>query len=148
MPTPLPSTSSAIGQFVPPSALGPPSPLLADNIDLLTRDYADLFTGQDPVDAAVITALSTSRSSGAAVLEFGLAPPPSKMDGSHQLIVDSQVRAALKHLIDGRDVALLGVEVQIDDEALQTYQVAVNYRNLRALDGKTRTTAIPYPSQA
>ena len=58
------STLNPLGFFVAPSALGPPSPLLADNVDPVTRDFRDLFEGADPIDDSVQVAMTSSTISG------------------------------------------------------------------------------------
>lgn len=142
----IPSAYSPLGFFVSASDLGPPNPLLADSIDLQTRDFASLTVGEDPVDASVKVALGTVRGSGAAVVSVGMPTPPPKMDAAHLAVVQSNVRTALRDLINRKDIALVSIAAEAD-EANQTTGVFVKYRNLRALDSKVRTLPLPYPQQ-
>lgn len=146
MAIPLPSTQNPVGFFTPPSQLGSPSPLLADNIDMATRDFASLFIGDDPTDAAVKVALGTVRGSGPAVVDVGMPPEPRKMDEAHTSVIQSNAKLALKLLIQNGDIELLGVSFDTVDEANQFTQARVEYRNLRALDSTTRTVPLGYPA--
>lgn len=142
----IPSAYGPLGFFVPPSELGPPNPLLADAIDLETRDFASLTVGEDPTDAAVKVALGTVRASGIAVVDVGMPRPPTKMDSAHLAVVQSNVRTALRELTARKDIALISVTAEAD-EANQTTTVLVKYRNLRAFDSAVRTLPLPYPQQ-
>lgn len=140
-------------QFLPPSRLGPPSPLLADNIDPVTRDFRSLFTGADPVDDSVQVAVTTTRGSGASVLETGIRFTRSKMTEDAQRAVEGDVRLALARQVRARDIQIVGISFGgpdslgnpsgLFDEANQTAQVNVRYRNLRALDPRVRSLQLP-----
>lgn len=128
-----------------PVSEGTPSPLLADNIDPATRDFADLFVGVDPIDAQVQLAVTTIRGSGAAVLEDGITITPTKMGDSYRAQLLADARAALARLVRNGDVRLLGVELLLDDQGNQTSLLGVQYVNLRAVDGSTRRVVAPTP---
>ncbi len=147
------STLSPLGFFAAPSALGPPSPLLADNIDPKTRDLRDLFEGADPVDDSVQVAVMTTLGSGGSVLQTGIRLNRSKMTTDIQDSLEGDVRAALKTLIVNRDIDIKRITFGTDplqngrptgtvDEANQTAQLNVEFRNLRAFDLKVRSIQI------
>lgn len=143
------STVNRIGFFIrAPSALAPPPPLLADNIDPETRDFADLFTGADPIDAAVQLALTTVRGSGASVEGDGIKLSPDKMTASLENQLESDARLALRRLTRAGDIRIVAVTFDINDESNQTVQLRVAYKNLRAVDSVTRTSAVPLPGKA
>ena len=145
----LPTTSSAIGFFIrAPGALGDPSPLLADNIDPETRDFASLTVGLDPIDAQVQLALGTVRASGSAVEEDGIENLPDKMTDATQNEITSAVQTALNRLIRNGDIAFLGVTFDLHDESVQTSLPRVRYKNLRAVDQRTREAVLQLPGKA
>lgn len=151
------STVSPIGFYVAtPSALGPPSPLLADNINPKTKDFASLFEGMDPVDARVQVAVTTRRGSGPAVLAVGLRSPARKILPSTPQQLASNMREALRPIVQDRDIYIKNitfgsnaVNAESDnalDPSTQSGQLNIEYVNLRAMDHKTRTlqlSAIP-----
>jgi hypothetical protein len=143
----LPSTQNAIGFFAPASPLEAPNPLLADFIDLDSRDYVDIFTGDDPIDASVKVALGTVRGSGPSVTDVGLPPEPRKMDAAHLMVLKANVQLALRDLIRRGDITLIGVTTDFSEESQQFTQIRVQWRNLRALDAKVRTLPLPVPLQ-
>ncbi len=124
--------------FAPPSRQGPPSPLLADNIDPKTRDFADLFVGMDPIDSQVIVALQTTRGSGPCVLDTGIKLSRRKITEDFESATLSDARQALGRLIRNRDIQVVGLETDQANEGAQQAQLNVAYRNLRALDPRTR----------
>jgi hypothetical protein len=138
--------------IVAPSQLGPPSPLLADNIDPRTKDFRDLFTGADPVDDRVQVTVMTTRGSGAAVLDTGISLTRNKMTTDIEDSLKSDVRQALNRQVKTRDIQLVditlggpdssGQPTGTVDEANQTAQVNVQYRNLRALDPRVRSMQV------
>lgn len=142
------STFNPLGFFVAPSALGPASPLLADNVDPVTRDFADLFVGADPIDDSVQVAIMTTRGSGGSVLATGIKLNRRKMVPDLQASLEGDVRQALKLLITNRDIDIKNITFGTDsgngvptgtvDEANQSAQINVDYRNLRAFDLKVR----------
>ncbi len=147
------STLTPLGFFVAPSALGPPSPLLADNINPATRDFRDLFVGADPVDDSVVVAVMTTLGSGGSVLQTGIRLNRRKMVSDIQDSLEGDVRAALKTLITNRDIDIKRITFGADptrtgrptgtvDEAHQTAQLNVEFRNLRAFDLKVRNVQI------
>lgn len=148
------STLSPLGFFVAPSALGPPSPLLADNIDPATKDLRDLFEGADPIDDQVQVTVMTTRGSGGSVLATGLRLNRRKMTDDLQDSLEGDVRLALKPLIVNRDINFKRISFGTDptqtgkptgevDEANQTAQLNIEYRNLRAFDPKVRKLQLP-----
>lgn len=138
--------------FLPPSKVGPASPLLADNIDPRTRDYADLFTGMDPIDAAVVVAVSTTRGSGAAVRNDGVRISVTKMTDDAPRALEADLRQALSRLVRARDIQVLRVQVGEPDaygkpsgsfnEGTQSGQLNLAYRNLRAFDANTKSVPL------
>lgn len=138
--------------FLPPSKVGPPSPLLADNIDPQTRDYADIFTGMDITDAAVVVAVTTTRGSGAAVRNDGLRVSIKKMTSDAPRILESNLRQSLVRLTRARDITILGVSIGEPDaygkpsgsfnESTQSGQINLRYRNLRAFDARVKTVPL------
>lgn len=138
------TTVNPIGFFIrAPAALGPPSPVLADNIDPETRDHADLFVGADVIDAQVLVALTTIRGSGPSVEEVGIEPSPTKMTASLENEITSDVRNALAALVKNGDIRIVAITFDFVDETNQAAQARVEYRNLRALDTGTRTAQTP-----
>lgn len=138
------TTVNPLGFFIAaPSALGPPDPVLADNIDPETRDFADLFVGADVIDAQVQLALTVIRNSGPSVEEVGIDPTPDKMTESLEAEIASDVRIALSTLVKNGDIRIVRISFDINDQSTQTAQVRVEYRNLRALDRQTRTALLP-----
>ncbi len=142
------STLSPLGFFVPPSSLGPPSPLLADNIDPTTKDFRDLFEGADPIDDQVQVAMMTNLGSGGSVLSTGIRLTRRKMIDDLGTMLQGDVRQALKTLTDNRDISFKRISLGGDDgtgqptgevdEANATAQVNVEYHNLRAFDPNVR----------
>ena len=138
------TTVNPIGFFIrAPAALGPPNPVLADNIDPETRDFADLFVGADPIDAQVQHALTVIRDSGPPVEDFCIDPTPTKMSGSLEDEIESDVRAALATLVQNGDIQIVAITFDLVDETNQSAQVRTTYRNLRALDTQTREAKLP-----
>jgi hypothetical protein len=140
----LPSVYSAIGQPVSsPSELAPPSPLLADNIDPDTGDFASLETGMDPIDAQVVFALSVRRNSGPAVLGVGNdLHTLGKMGESGQQQIKGVVQLALHRLIDNEDIEYLGTEFDLWDESNQTAYIRVGWKNLRTYNAQVRSLTL------
>ncbi len=147
------STLSPLGFFIAPSAVGPPSPLLADQVDPKTRDFADLFVGADPIDDSVQVAVMTTLGSGGSVLQTGIRLDDNKMTTNIQDSLEGSMRAALKTLIVNRDIDIKRITFGTDptqtgrptgtvDEANQTAQLNVEFRNLRAFDLKVRIVQI------
>ena len=133
-----------MGFFVrAPVALGNPSPILADNIDPETRDFASLAKGADPIDAQVQLAVTTQRSSGAAVIEDGVAVTPTKMDRSVENQIAADYRQALQRLVRRGDIRITQISFDRNEPENQTVQVRIAYVNLRAADGQVRTFDVP-----
>ena len=137
------STTAPLGTFTVPGTLRQSSPLLADNIDPLTRDFASLTKGLDPVDAQVQVALGCVRDSGPSIQGVGLPPPPRKITEGSEEVMRSQVQTALRTLVRNGDIRLKTIVVNIQAGAQQV-DGYVEYQNLRALDGTTRTARLPY----
>ncbi len=142
------STLTPLGFFVAPSALGPPSPLLADNVDPVTRDFRDLFEGADPIDDSVQVAVMTTLGSGGSVLQTGIRLNRRKLTTDIQNSLTGDMRAALKTLVTNRDIDIKRITFGVDangqptgtvDESTQSAQLNVEYRNLRAFDLKVRS---------
>jgi hypothetical protein len=137
---PIPPAGSPLGFFIAsPAALGPPSPLLADNLDPETRDYRSLFVGMDVIDAQVQVALTILRGSGASVVEDGLPTPPRKIEQTIQRDAEGLIRRAFARLVANGDVRLDAVPVVVEQD---TVNVTANYFNLRALDASPRSQAV------
>lgn len=141
----LPGTLTPVGFGVaPPTALSPPSPLLADQLDVDTRDFLDLSEGRDPIDDQVIIALRIRRNSGAAVMGIGNRfHLVRKMTSSAKTTIDSYAREALSRLIENGDILFLGTEFPYYDEGTQGAVSVFSYKNLRALDGDIRRVPVP-----
>lgn len=145
----VPFTGSEIGFFIQsPGALGSPSPLLADNIDPETNDFASLFTGMNVIDSQVIVAVTYVRGTGAAITEDGIKFTSRKIDASTKREVTADVKTALGRLIRNGDVKFNGVDFGEDDEGIdpsnQTVNILIKYVNLRALDNKIRVLSVPF----
>lgn len=144
----IPRTGSPMGLFVAaPGTIGPPSPLLADDIDPYTHDFRGLFTGMDVIDSQVIGAIGTLRSSGAAVLEHGLRIADTKITPNVKINISSAVREALQVLIRNRDIDFKGVDFGQNDEGIdpshQQVTFVAKWVNLRAVDGRVRSATFP-----
>lgn len=134
--------------YAPPGQLGDPSPLLADNIDPVTKDFRSLFVGADPIDDQVQIAVTTNLGSGAAVQDTGIRLTRRKMTNDIARSLEADARQALRRLIVNRDISFQRVSIGVDDgsgqptgevdEANQTVQLNVEFKNLRALDPTTR----------
>jgi len=135
--------------YIPPGQLGDPSPLLADNIDPQTRDFADLFIGADPVDAAVQVAIMTTRNSGPCVQTVGVTRTRTKLTEDFQAVTEADYRQALSPLVTRRDVTIAGITFAPDesgtvDPADASAQINVKYVNLRALDQRVRSVQLSH----
>jgi len=139
----VPGASAVLGMLIGPSneSEADDSPLLADNVDPHTRDFADLFVGMDPVDSQVLVALTTIRGSGAAVVEDGVTEPPRKMTASLANELESDAKNALRRLVGGGDVEVVSVKLEEVSETNQYAQRRVQYRNLRS--GKLVSSSVP-----
>jgi hypothetical protein len=108
------------------------SPITADYIDPATGDYASMTSGLNPIDAQVVLAMSTVRGSGASVMEDGQSLESiRKIRDTVQREIMSEVRVALKRLIDNEDIRL-GTFVFDVQNSNQYVGVVINYENLRA----------------
>jgi hypothetical protein len=149
----IPPVGSDLGFFIQsPGALPNPSPLLADNIDPETNDFASLFTGMNVIDAQVIVAVTFIRGTGAAITEDGIKFTSRKMTTSINKEIEADVRIALGRLIKNGDIRLESVSYGDNDEGIdhgnQTANVLISYVNLRALDNKVRIVEVPFtPSE-
>jgi len=134
-----------IGSFIAlGSSLGDASPLLADNIDPQTHDFASLAVGQDPVDAQVILALSTVRASGSAVLLDGINNAPSKMDDSLVDVLAANARQALQRLVSAGDIQVVSAAAENVDPSAQQAALRVRFVNLRS--GQLVSLRVPLPA--
>lgn len=145
----IPFTGSEIGFFIrSPGALGPPSPLLADNIDPETNDFASLTVGMNVIDSQVVVAVTYLRGSGAAIMEDGIKFTSRKMTDSMKREIKADVKIALGRLIRNGDILFRGVNFGTNDEGIdpghQQTNILVSYVNLRALDERVRTISIPF----
>jgi len=129
----LPSTVTALGDAVTQTQPAiTDNPITADFIDPATGDYASMVKGLNPIDAQVILAMSTIRGSGAAVMEDGCnLASIDKIRSTVRREVESEVRFALRRLIQNKDVALVGFEVDPNPTETQV-SVQIDYKNLRA----------------
>ena len=142
------TTLGPLGFFIKaPGELGPPDPILADNIDPTTRDFADLFEGADPIDAQVQVAITTIRNSGPSVEDDGIEITPRKMGQGFQRELEADVRTALRRLTDQNDIRIEEIGFDAVDEANQFAQIRVRYTNLRAISQRSRTVHVPIPGQ-
>jgi len=139
----LPSTVSAIGVSV--SVTLPVetfSPITADYIDPATGDYVSMTSGLDPIDAQVVIALNTVRGSGAAVKDEGNnLESVRKIGETVQREIESEVRVALKRLIENGDIKLgtFTFDIQPSNHYVNA---TVNYQNLRARSNRAVTLVI------
>jgi len=147
----LPRMANTAFFYLPPGQIGAPSPLLADNIDPVTRDFRNLFEGLDPIDAAVQVAVTTMKGSGACVMNVGLSLSRTKMTADFKAVIEADIRQAVQHLVKRRDIQITAITWGVDatgkptgevDESNQTAQANLHYINLRAFDAKVRTAAI------
>lgn len=106
-----------------------PFPILADAIDPLTRDWADLFEGVHPVDGYVAEAFAIERDSGASVVGFG----HRLRDVRHvDETTPRQLRDAAKEALRDAERARLVQLVELVAEGEETDEAALllRYRNL------------------
>lgn len=129
----LPSTLTALGDAVTMTQPAiTDNPITADFIDPATGDYASMTKGLNPIDAQVILAMSTVRGSGAAVMEDGCnLASIDKIRNTIRREVESEVRFALRRLIQNHDIAIVRFEVEPNQSATQV-DVVLDYQNLRA----------------
>lgn len=149
--TTIPPTGSPIGFFIgSPGALGDPSPLLADNIDPDTNDFASLFTGMDVIDAQVLVAVTIVRGSGSSVTEDGIKITSRKITESVKNEITADVRTSLKRLINNGDIEFVKIDFGENDENIDKSNQVINsrieYVNLRAMDNKVRTLPLSFLS--
>jgi hypothetical protein len=149
----IPPAGSSLGFFIKsPGALPNPSPLLADNIDPETNDFASLFNGMNVIDAQVIVAVTYVRGTGAAIQEDGILFTSRKITASTPREIEADVRIALGRLIRNADIRLVSVDFGDDNEGIdpgnQVVNMLIKYVNLRALDQQVRIVEIPFtPSE-
>jgi hypothetical protein len=144
-----PISVSPLGLFVPAppvAPLAPPPGILADLIDYgqfdpskdperPTFEYLSLRRGMHPIDEQVCIALTRVRASGAAVQnEGGRFLDIEKLDDRAKSRIVSEARIALKRLVTNRDIEIVSLSAEIDDD-LAT--LLVQYKNLRAKDRST-----------
>lgn len=110
-----------------PAQVRAPPAILADLLDPTTREFLSLTTGDDPTDAAVVVALRTVRSSGVCVRDTGQKLGDARMMGPGlERFLLEEVRFALAHLIDSRQITLEGVTVSTGNDWAE---VAITYIN-------------------
>ena len=143
-------TNALLGQLIGPDvdASQDPSPLLADNVDPATRDFADLFVGMDPVDAQVLVALTTIRGSGAAVENDGVPAAPRKMTDALARELEGDARLALRRLVEFGDVQIISAAPDVVDDSVQFAQMRVSYHNLRTGRRVDALAPLPVPGVA
>lgn len=110
-----------------------PPIILADAIDPQTNEYRSLERSLDPVDSAVIVALSVARDSAAALVGIGHRFADIRYaEENVGTLSDSYAREALGHLTRAGVVEILRVRTESDgsDEAANV----VEYRNIPAAD--------------
>jgi len=126
-----------------PAQLADPSPLLCDNIDPETRDFASLTTGADPIDSQVEIALSRVRNSGPSVVYDGSRiREVKKMDDNAQDQARSLVKEALSRLVANRDIRHVGTTFDLWEVGSQSGQLRVQYVNLRAGNDLVRSVTL------
>lgn len=130
----LPSTVSPLGSGVTQTLPAVThDPITADFIDPSTGEFASMVKGINPIDGQVIVALNTVRGSGAAVMETGNnLMDIKKIRPTVEREVESEIRFALKRLIENRDIRIDSFEIEANRSAQQV-DVVLNYTNLRAL---------------
>jgi len=139
----LPSTVGPIGSSVAVTLpVGTFSPITADFIDPATGNYSSMVSGIDPIDAQVVIAMNTVRGSGACVTEDGCnLENIRKIRETVQREIESEIRVALKRLIDNGDIRLRSFTFDVQKEN-QYVGVVVEYKNVRASGWRSVTLVI------
>ncbi len=135
---------SPVGQAVStPGAMAKPPMLLAPLIDPYSHDFLSLTVGMDPIDAAVINALKIVRGSGPAVSDVGARfGDIRKITPATPNDIKSQVKTALAGLIRRGDIRYIGTTIDSSESGTQTIEARIQWVNLRAFDGTTRSTSM------
>lgn len=108
-----------------------PPVILADAIDPTTGELLSLTRGMDPTDAAVITALRTVRGTGASVRAVGQRfADVTHVDDAAAQMLEHLTRAALRHLVEDRQIRIERIAVTADQNT-DWAEVVVAYENLR-----------------
>ena len=143
----IPSTSQPAGAIVTATdPLDQPSPLKARLWDPKEKDWVSLTRGMDPIDAQVVNAISIIRWAGPTTEEEGTRIRDiRKMSPSLQDQVKSEVNRALARLRRNRDIRLVGIYFDIESPGQQMLQFRVEYINLRAPKGSTRSVTEATP---
>lgn len=139
----IPSTLTPAGYgVVAPSELGPPSPLLADNLDFSTGDFVSLEEGMDPIESQVCSALRIQRASGPAVKKDGSNFHKIRKMNVSDMELSSTAKEAFSRLIRNKDIEFRGLDKTYWETESQTGEVYIKWRNLRALKTGERSTLI------
>lgn len=99
---------------------GEPLGMLADPIDFATGELLSIERGFDPTDVAVFTALRTVRGSGSAVDDVGQKLQDAKIITPQlETFFREEIRIALAHLVDSKQVRIESVDFVAEDTAAQ-----------------------------
>jgi hypothetical protein len=131
MPPALPPGGSSLSGFWIPILYedpGAPPGILADPIDPATGEYLSIERSFDPTDAAVLTAITTERRSGASVMTVGQRFRDLQLvTNSTPQDVRAEASLALKRLTDSGQIQIEQLlPVAEDDWA----EVTIRYRNV------------------
>jgi hypothetical protein len=132
-----PAGVSLAGFFIPVlyEDPGAPAGILADAIDPATGEYLSIERGFDPTDAAVLTALTTKRGSGAAVTDVGQRYLDlQRVDSTAPQFILAETERALKRLIDSRQIALDRVTPVLGDDWAEAQVVYQNVPRMQRRD--------------
>ena len=137
----IPSTSQPVGAVVTATdPLEQPSPLKARLWNPKNKNWDSLTRGMDPIDAQVVNALSLYRWAGPTTENEGTRIRDiRKMGPALQDQIRSEVNRALARLRRNRDIRLVGIFFDIESPGDQMLQFRVEYINLRAPKGSTRS---------
>jgi hypothetical protein len=128
-----PAGVSALSFWTPDVFVDPAKPpvLMADNIDIETGDFASIFWGPHPIEAAIRDAFRFWRGTGAAVQDVGqaFAEIKKKTSTAERDIRDEALRI-LKPFVDRAEIEILTLTV--DTELAEDLgAVAIEWLNLQ-----------------
>lgn len=111
-----------------PLGAGEPPAIIADAIDVRTRDYLSIERSFDPTDAAVLQSMMVQEATGTAVLNTGNRWAEIKIKvPSFAAHVKAEGQRSLQHLADAGDIEYLATDLE---EADDWGEVTQRYRNL------------------
>lgn len=127
-------------------------PILADKIDPATGEYESILAGRDPVDAAVLVAVSIAMGTGAAVLSTGNRFRDAKfVDDKDKRVLESSARTALAKLVARGDIEILFIKVEeladfsVSGGVNDFLELTIIYLNKRASGERKRSQSIKVP---